>query len=839
MWVWLSVVAVMYAEWNRCLPHGAILRFFFIGTTAANVVNLSALKGLAEDKGLDSIVYYYGSVKTPIIIVCMQSIVTFFMFIGIFPSIKEKIEPTDFQEKQNMEDKRGTGHLLLSVLVALGNRMGFFWLVMGLSVAATKGYIQQEVNFYDGMLFSHVSADKDYTGSIESLKWLAMLYGTLSLGSGLSAFLCNFAAEKLVHGQNGIRARLFYSLIRQEMNFHNTNTSGELASRFSSDTMRMKILLAETLPDFAENLALVVFGCVFLFTAAWDLTLYMLGVVPLAFGLSYFQAEKLAVYVGEGQEKNSKLTSKVQDVFGKFPTVLIYGKQEHEMYKYKVQVRDAYGIFIQKAIFNGILLAISGTVSWGTQTLAFFLGVDLFRSKAGFAVFLTFTLYALNVVQGLLKILQLLPSLGEALGAAEVVLGILQREPGSPEDEGGSGLNITEGSIAFEQVRFTYPNADSKKGEALKGISFTAKPSTKVAIVGDSGAGKSTILQLIARFYDVSHGRILIDGQDIAKCTTRSLRTQMAMVSQDSDLFAMSLLENILYGLEDEEGAENQELVHSILTNLREGRELPAAHQEIVSDVMKAVALANANDFIKSTSDLTFELGEGGSGLSGGQKQRVTIARALYRDPKILILDEVTSALDQVSESIIQAALDRLTKDRTVLVVAHRLHTIKNADLILVMDGGTILAQGKHDDLMDSCQKYSDMVLAAEKKDSKVKSSKTAEVLKIFQDMAHDISTMDKSGPLGHLYELLLPFSSGEIPASETTTTTRTWSRRATRSGIDSKRNTQGGAVARRIESKRTTRNTTGGSKRNTAQLALKNFVGGKRVETDEEELLL
>lgn len=213
------------------------------------------------------------------------------------------------------------------------------------------------------------------------------------------------------------------------------------------------------------------------------------------------------------------MTSKVQDVFGKYHTVLVYGKQEYEVFRYKEKVKEAYGIFFQKAIFNGVMLGVTGLVSWGTQALAFFLGIDLFRSKDSFAPYITFTLYALNVVQGLLKILNLLPSLGEALGAAGVVLSILKRQPLSPEEPGGQHLNVTSGSIVFEDVRFTYPNAEASKGEALKGISFKASSNSKVAIVGDSGAGKSTILQLICRFFDPTHGRVLVDGQDISKCT--------------------------------------------------------------------------------------------------------------------------------------------------------------------------------------------------------------------------------------------------------------------------------------------------------------------------------
>lgn len=233
------------------------------------------------------------------------------------------------------------------------------------------------------------------------------------------------------------------------------------------------------------------------------------------------------------------------------------------------------------------------------------------------------------------------------------------------------------------------------------------EPNTKVAIVGDSGAGKSTLFQLVTRFYDPTTGEVCVDGHPLRFCTPESVRRNIAYVAQEADLFAVSVMENIVYG-------KGMQTIHlkealSILDKLNNGEELNEIEEHVKDEVMAAVESANATDFV----DLTQKLGEGGSGLSGGQKQRVAIARAIYCDRKILLLDEVTSALDQISEAIVQEALDNLSQDRSVLVIAHRLHTIMNADTILVMEKGRIVAQGDHEYLMQTCEKYSDMVEAA------------------------------------------------------------------------------------------------------------------------------
>jgi len=374
--------------------------------------------------------------------------------------------------------------------------------------------------------------------------------------------------------------------------------------------------------------------------------------------------------------------------------------------------------------------------------VTFAVAIDIYRDhrdKRTLDLYNRWIFLVMNVVQALIKLLIVLPTIGECLGGSAEIMKIILKKPVSPEIPLEKQLKVVKGMITFDNVKFTYPGSPTP---AITNFKLSIEPNTKVAIVGDSGAGKSTLFQLITRFYDVDAdgGRLCIDNQDLSTVDARSIREIMAMVRQDSDLFSATYLENILYGVLDPLDGHVQKEIESILGGLREKGKLSRKEREIVEHVMDAVRAANC-DFVRTSKDLANTLGEGGRGLSGGQKQRLTIARALYKNPRILLLDEVTSALDQISESIILTALDRLTRDRTVLIVAHRLHTIKNSDVIIVMERGNIAAMGKHTELMETSPKYRKMVEAAEEKSAEIKNSKTAKVLDLMKDIAADVKT--------------------------------------------------------------------------------------------------
>jgi len=551
---------------------------------------------------------------------------------------------------------------------------------------------------------------------------LVLIFSIYAILFGVAQFFWSTASEIIVNGKRGIRNRLFQNMLAQENAYIHQLSTGTLVSRFANDADRMKRTISDFVPQVLEFIAMVIAGLIFLFTMSWSITVYMVTIVPLTYAVTYYQAEIFELYEARNMARIAGVTAKVQDVFSKFSTVLIYGKQNTERKTLRGLIRLSYDIMRRKSWFAAVLITVSEFISWATTVLGTFLGTSLITGlhpSGGNPLgrFVTYCLFSINVIKGVVILLKTLPKIGETFGACAEILQMIEREPQLPECGPHLGmlpdLKVTQGEITFRDVIFSYPTTgDEPTKIALDKLNLTVKPNSKIAIVGDSGAGKSTILHLIARFYDVTKGSVMVDGQDIRNHSTESLREHMAIVSQDSDIFAMTVLENILYGrtLPGDDGGV--ELIADTLKALKNGTPLPPAAVPLMDEAMSAVEGANAGDFVRGQE--TKELGEDGKGLSGGQRQRLTISRALFKNPKILLLDEVTSALDAISEGIVQAAIDRLTANRTVLIVAHRLHTIKNADKIIVMQKGRIMAEGTHDELMVKSERYRELVEAAE-----------------------------------------------------------------------------------------------------------------------------
>jgi ABC-type multidrug transport system fused ATPase/permease subunit len=748
--VWLVHTAIVFMEWSRSIRPWKFNRVWYLLSLAGAIIKIWSLSELHKRDPLDHPeqwkINFWNNLTMNYVTTCFYGVLALVGIIGGLPKIRNYLEPNQAQAKKlekgspepTDEEKQPTAWELIKLITGPGSRLALLWLVIGMASAGGKGFITQRINFYDGQVFN--AARNDNTSLImETLKMTATLYGCMSVLSGVAMAFANVGAEKIINGTNGIRNKLFRILLSQEMAYHDKLSSGEIASRFSNDAERVRVLLAEVLPVMMENLALVCFGLYFLFTTSWSLTLYMLGLVPLTFGANIYQAQKLEAYVIEGMTQNALMSGRIQEVFSKITTVITYGKRDFETRAYKKVIANMFAVLRAKIIFSGVIFSVSGFLAFSTQVLAFFLGVELFKVKS-FGDFMTFCLYAMNVMNGLIEVVKLIPTLGEAIGGAGAVLKMLERRPRAPEFSPVQllDLNVTKGEIEFRNVTFAYPNNPERV--ALNGISFKVARNTKVALIGDSGAGKSTILQMIARFYDPTAGSVLIDGQDIKNCSVQSVRKNIGMVRQDADLFATSILENIAYGRGDPSAHEdNVKRMEEALIQLDQGADsFSPPVKRIVDEVMHAAEQAHAEDFVRNK--LTMVLGEGGKGLSGGQKQRVTVARALYKDPKILLLDEVTSALDQVSEAQVQRAIDRLVKDRTVLIVAHRLHTIQNADKILILTGGKIVAEGNHDSLMATSAKYREMVHAAKRQEEdKHKDTKASRALALVKEIHEKI----------------------------------------------------------------------------------------------------
>ena len=661
--------------------------------------------------------------------------------VGLIPSMRTYLEPRldlAFRKPEKKSEIAGES-AGVSATKLFGRhsvtRDSMPWLIIGSIVSVFRGYLLQQIYQYFGNVFSATSESNpdgcsgtapDNTALIvSSIMKLVLIFSIYAVLFGVAQFFWSTASEIIVNGPRGVRNRLFKNMLQQEANYIHHLSTGTLVSRFANDADRMKRTISDFVPQVLEFLAMVIAGLIFLFTMSWSITVYMVTIVPLTYAVTYYQAEIFELYEARNMARIAGVTAKVQDVFSKFSTVLIYGKQNTERKALRGLVKLSYSIMRRKSGFAAILVTVSEFLSWTTTVLGTFLGTSLITGvhPGGgnpLGRFVTYCLFSINVIKGIVLLLRTLPKIGETFGACAEILQMVEREPQLPESgpsENKSArlpdLKVTTGEIRFNDVVFSYPTiGDEPSKIALDHLNLVVKPNSKVAIVGDSGAGKSTILHLIARFYDVSKGSITVDGQDIRNYTTDSLRKHMAIVSQDSDIFAMTVLENILYGRTLPGTDGGVQLIADTLQALRDGSPLPAAAVPLLDEAMKAVDGANAGDFVRGQE--TKELGEDGKGISGGQRQRLTISRALFKDPKILLLDEVTSALDAISEGVVQAAIDRLTSNRTVLIVAHRLHTIKNADKIIVMQKGRIVAEGVHDELMVKSERYKELVEAAE-----------------------------------------------------------------------------------------------------------------------------
>jgi ABC-type multidrug transport system fused ATPase/permease subunit len=332
-------------------------------------------------QGLD--IGFWNNVGSNVAILLVYIALSIFGILSWIPFFRPHLEPdtskSELEKSEPSPDEEKPASLFdfLKLITGKGLRTALLLLTIGAVCAGAKGYIMQKVNYYDGIAFNQARLD-DTDGIMETLKITATLYGAYSLGSGLALMFSSVAAEKIINGTNGIRNKLFRNLLEQEMAYHDKLSSGVIASRFSNDAERVKQLLAEALPAFIENMSLVAFGLFFLFGTSWSLTLYMVGLVPITFGANYYQSEKLETFMEVSQTQNAAMSERIQEVFSKYMTVLTYGKQQFEQWSYARLVKNIYRTLRSKVVFTAVLVSITGFLAFGTQILAFFLGVVRF-----------------------------------------------------------------------------------------------------------------------------------------------------------------------------------------------------------------------------------------------------------------------------------------------------------------------------------------------------------------------------------------------------------------------------------------------------------------------------
>ncbi|KAJ7408592.1 Multidrug resistance protein 1A [Willisornis vidua] len=471
-----------------------------------------------------------------------------------------------------------------------------------------------------------------------------------------------------------IREKFFHAIMRQEIGWFDVNDVGELNTRLLDDVSKINEGIGDKVGLLIQQLTAFIAGFVVGLVRGWKLTLVILAVSPVLGLSAAIWAKVLSAFTDKEQAAYAKAGAVAEEVLAAIRTVIAFGGQEKEIERYHKNLEDAKRIGIRKAITANISMGAAFLLIYASYALAFWYGTTLVLTD-DYTIGKVLTVF-FSVLIGAFSIGQTAPSieaLASARGAAYVIFNIIDNEPQIDSySETGYKPDHIKGNLEFKNVCFNYPSRPDV--EILKGLNLKINSGQTVALVGSSGCGKSTTVQLIQRFYDPKEGTVTIDGQDIKTLNVRHLREIIGVVNQEPVLFATTIAENIRYGRED----------------------------VTMEEIEKATKEANAYDFImKLPNKFETVVGERGAQLSGGQKQRIAIARALVRNPKILLLDEATSALDTESESVVQAALDKAREGRTTVVVAHRLSTVRNADHIAVFEGGVVAEQGSHVKLLE------------------------------------------------------------------------------------------------------------------------------------------
>jgi len=509
---------------------------------------------------------------------------------------------------------------------------------------------------------------------------LFVLFGAQAIFSYFRVVIFTNVTENVL---KDIRQAAFRKLIYMPMDFYNQNKVGELTSRMSSDITQIQETLKTTVAEFFRQIVIVVGGIAFILIFSWKLALIMLATVPVMAVIAVFFGRFIRKLSKNAQDQAATSNSIIEEALTGIANVKSFTNETFILGKYGKAVEDIRALNVKSGLWRGLFVSFIIFCLFGAIVFIIWRGLLMTQGphpELSPSDFFSFIMYTIMMGASIGSLPDLYASIQKSIGATENLMDIIGKDDEKTLFDGKLKPTLT-GDIAFDQVGFSYPQRSDIS--VLKGISFQAKKNETIALVGSSGSGKSTISSLLLNLYRIDSGKILFDGVDIREIDTENLRKHMAIVPQEVILFAGSIKENILFG--NPEASEEQ--------------------------LIEAAKQANAWEFIQSFPEgLNTQVGDRGIQLSGGQKQRIAIARAIIKNPTILILDEATSALDSESEKLVQDALDKLMVGRTSLVIAHRLSTIKNADTILVIQNGIVAEQGTHDELIHKKGTYFNLV---------------------------------------------------------------------------------------------------------------------------------
>ncbi|XP_074620270.1 ATP-dependent translocase ABCB1-like [Acropora palmata] len=611
------------------------------------------------------------------------------------------IAPTDTDESDDKEKKKDKKEkeekppmIPLFQLFRFSDRIDVLFMVVGsISAIAHGAAIPIQFVIFGDLINSFINFEKFKKHNVTEqlnlnpeMTKFALYYVYLAIGNLIVAYgqmtLWSLTAARQV---KRMRMLFFGSVLKQDIGWFDTTDPGELNSRLSEDLNKVHDGMGTKIGMFFANITTVIVGFVMGFVYGWKLTLVIIAVSPLIVIAGGIIGKLLSSATTQELNAYAKAGSIAEEVISAIRTVAAFGGEKKEIERYASHLGEARDFGIKKGVMSGLGMAFFQLIMFGSYSLAFWYGAKLIIDNElnGGDLLIVF----FSVLVGAMQLGQAGPNFTDvatARGAAYKVFQIIDRVP--PIDSSSTdGIvlddNSFKGDVAFENIEFVYPSRPDIK--ILNGLSLTVKSGQTVALVGESGCGKSTVVKLLQRFYDPSNGLVTVDGYDIRSLNLRWLRQHIGIVSQEPVLFDTTIAENIRYGKD----GVTQDQIES------------------------ACKMANAHDFIaKLPQGYNTLVGERGTQLSGGQKQRIAIARALVKDPRILLLDEATSALDTESESIVQAALDKAREGRTTIVIAHRLSTVRTADVIAAIQEGVVVEEGSHDVLMGTDGVYHQLV---------------------------------------------------------------------------------------------------------------------------------
>ncbi|XP_020696967.1 ABC transporter B family member 11-like [Dendrobium catenatum] len=558
-------------------------------------------------------------------------------------------------------------------------------MIVGTAGAVATGATMPLAAVIMGNMTHAFGADTDISHVIHDVSEVCLQYVYLAIWAVVASFL-QLACWMITGERQATRIRKLYlnALLNQEIAFFDNQIStGEVVERMSGDTILIQDAMGEKVGKYIQLTSKFFIGFTVAFIKGWLLTLVMISTIPPILLCNAFMSKITIKIASSGQKANTEASIIIQQTVSSIRTVASFTGENVSVNKFEKALENAYRSTIYEGIVVGLSNGMALILSYSALALGFWYGAKLILDKSytgGEIISVIFAvIFASNSIE---EATRCMTSFAEGQVAAHRIFQIINRKPKiNASDIAGTKLDVIHGDIEFKDVYFSYPSRP--KDNILTGLSIFIHGGTTVALIGESGSGKSTIISLIERFYDPQDGEVLIDGINIKKFHLRWLRQKIGLVSQEPILFASSIRDNISYGKND----------------------------ATIEEIKVATQLANASRFINMLPQgLDTMVGEHGTQLSGGQKQRIAIARAILKDPRILLLDEATSALDVESEQVVQEALDRVMTNRTTVIIAHRLTTVRNSDSIIVMNQGSILEKGSHSELIkDQNSAYSQL----------------------------------------------------------------------------------------------------------------------------------